>query len=164
MGRPFAAQADTRCDPVSYDPERPIEPAAFALPDPAVRLLRDVVETTTSEYEELGYFQFDAFLRGTVERLRSMVACDRAYAEAVAGMLYLVSAEHLKAGRCAPEMFWVRLLGEFAEQTHVVIRVVGQGPGEVVLKAAGADDEVACEHGRVVAFMGRAYHDANAKG
>ena len=160
MGRPFLAESqlgDPRCDPVSYDPDRPITPDAFfGLPDAAVRLIREAVDATVTE---LSSYHFLAFLDVSVEKLRAAVPCDRAYAEAVAGMLYLTTEAFVKAERGTPRQFWRRLFGEFFEHTRVVISVVRYEPGKVVLKTEDGD-EVACEHGRVVAFMGRAYRHA----
>lgn len=164
MGRPFIAetQSDPRCVPVLYDAERPITPDAFALPNPAVRLLWHVADTAAAEYAELGYYQFEAVLRGNVERLRSMVACDRSFAEAAAGMLYLVAEAHLKAGRDLQDAFWDRLLDAFANHMYIRIKVVRHDQDTVVLKVYD-EDEVACTPGGVVAFMGGVYHDYNTR-
>ena len=165
MGRPFVPEpiGDGRCEAVSYDPDLPITPEAFALPNRAVRLLRDAADTAADDYAELGFYQFDAFLRIGIESLRLMVTDDRTYAEAVSGMLYLVVAEHVAAGRCPPDLFWVRLLQEFANKVFMRIEVVRNEPDAVVLKAAGYEDDVTCPHGRVVAFMGRVYYDYNTR-
>ena len=161
MGRPFLAYGDDRCEPVAYDPERPITPEAFALPAAAVRLLKDAADTAANDYTELGFYQFEASLRFDIQRLREAVTDDRTYAEAVAGMLYLVVTEHVKAGRVRPQAFWDWLLADFATKVFMRIEVVRHKPDAVVLKAAG--DEVTCPHGRVVAFMGSVYHDYNTK-
>ena len=140
------APRDSRCEPIAYDPDRPITPDAFfGLPNAAVRLIREAVDATVTE---LSSYHLLA--------LRAAVPCDRAYAEAVAGMLYLTTEAFVKAERGTPRQFWRRLFGEFFEHTRVVISVVRYEPGKVVLKTEDGD-EVACEHGRVVAFMGRAY-------
>ena len=161
MGRPFLAESpcgDARCEPVAYDPERPLEPGAFALSPCAINLLHVAAIVTYGCYDQLSPREFEEILVDDMQRLRAAVPCTRTYAEALAGLLFFVTEAHVKAGRCAPEAFWDRLLDAFALHTRVSLRVLRREPDRVVLRTMEPGGEVACEEKRVVAFMGHMYH------
>ena len=159
MGRPFLAYGDDRCEPVAYDPERPLEPGAFALSPCAINLLHVAAIVTYNCYDRLTPKEVEALLVDDMQRLRMAVPCARTFSEALAGLFYFMTDAHVKARRCAPEAFWDRLFDAFAENTHVVIRMVSCKPDRVVLRTLEPGGEVTCEHGRVVAFMGHMYHE-----